>query len=154
MIYKFLGILIIGSAAILGYLILDDSVFNRVYQTLNQSSSAQLTPAQQFTKLIKDDFEQLQREKQLPAQWDSIATIEIRMNSQLAKALLGKRTPELKRVRDGAHYLELEFMDLPDDENPGVIIQASLFDIKSNNKIFEIGRTYTMSDLNKTPVSK
>lgn len=149
MIYKFLGILIICAAGILGYLIVDDSALERINSPWKSSSCVQLTPAQQFTKLIKDDFDMLLQKKHLPREWNSIATIEVRMNSQLAKALLGNQLPELKRVKEGTHYLELEFMDLPDEENPGVIIQASLFDIKSKNKIFEIGRTYTMNDLNK-----
>ncbi len=154
MVYKLLGILIICAAGTLGYLIVDESALEKLNTSLKNSSCIQLTPAQQFTNLIKDDFERLAQKKQLPAEWNSIATIEIRMNSQLAKALLGNRLPELKRVKEGTHYLELEFMDLPDDENPGVIIQASLFDIKSNNKIFEIGRTYTMNELNKVPSKK
>lgn len=154
MVYKILGILIICAAGFLGYLIVDDSALSRFQSSGKRSTCVQLTPAQQFTQLIKEDFEQLVQEKQLPSQWNSIATIEIRMNSQLAKALLSNQTPELKRVKNGDHYLELEFMDLPDDENPGVIIQASLFEIKSKNKIFEIGRTYTMNDLNKIPSKK
>ncbi|MNT75914.1 hypothetical protein D3C72_2148600 [compost metagenome] len=72
------------------------------------------------------------------------------MGSELAKAILGKnRKPTFQRIKEGTAYLEMEIMDLPDEENPGIIIQASLFDIKSKNKIFEIGRTYTMNQLNK-----
>jgi hypothetical protein len=102
-----------------------------------------------LTRLIDDDFADLRRSGQLPKAWDSIATVEMRMNSTLAKTLLGKNRPTFHRVKDGASFLELEVMDLPDDENPGIIIQASLFDIKSKNKVFEIGRTYTMNDLNR-----
>jgi hypothetical protein len=77
------------------------------------------------------------------------------MGSELAKALLGKhRKPEFQRLKEGTAYLEMEIMDLPDDEDPGIIVQASLFDIKSKNKIFEIGRTYTMSQLNKEEPQK
>lgn len=146
MVYKFLGALIIGAAFAIAALVLKDEF---IKPEAKIAPCVQLTPAQQFSKLIDDDFAELQRSGQLPKEWTSIATIELRMSSQLAKTLLGKERPGFKRVKDGSSSLELEVMDLPDEENPGVIIQASLFDIKSKNKIFEIGRTYTMEDLNK-----
>lgn len=148
MIYKVLGALIILAAGTLAFLTLqqEDSEKKSAKAT---DTCVQLTPAQQLSKMINDDFATLTAEGQLPPEWNNIATIEIRMNSTLARTILGKERPHIQRVQEGANYLELEIMDLPDDENPGVIIQASLFDIKSKNKIFEIGRTYTMNDLNK-----
>lgn len=147
MIYKFLGALIVGAAVAIAVLALKDDFGT----SPKAETCVQLTPSQQFAKLIDDDFAELHKTEQLPKEWDSIATIELRLNSQLAKALLGKERPTFKRLKEGTASLELEVMDLPDEENPGVIIQASLFDIKSKNKIFEIGRTYTMEDLNTPP---
>ncbi|MEN0059481.1 MAG: hypothetical protein AAGB31_11650 [Bdellovibrio sp.] len=138
MIYKVLGVLIMVAAGVIMSLILKQ-----------ETPCVQLTPAQQLIALINDDFHTLIREGSLPPEWNSIATIKVEMNSDLARALLGKERPRFQRVKDGSSYLELQFLDLPDEENAGIIIQASLFDIKSKNKIFEIGRTYTMDDLNK-----
>lgn len=148
MIYKVLGALIIVAAGALAFLTLqdEDGPFKKDKKV---AACVQLTPAQQLSQMINDDFQVLAQEGQLPPEWNSIATVEIRMNSELARAILGKQRPNIQRVKDGKNYLELEVMDLPDEENPGVIIQASLFDIKSKNKIFEIGRTYTMNELNK-----
>lgn len=150
MIYKILGILIIGVAGLLAFFTFsgEGAIFLK-----NQAPCLQLTPGQQFAKMINEDFRELARSQQLPADWNSIATVEVRMNSQLANALLGKERPSIQRIKEGANYLELEFMDIPDEENPGVIIQASLFNIKSKNKIFEIGRTYSMTQLNKVPTA-
>nr|BFD68074.1 hypothetical protein HAGR004_30960 [Bdellovibrio sp. HAGR004] len=150
MVAKLLGTLIILAALTIGYTILKEDL--DLPKTSGKKESAvcvQLTPAQQLAKMINDDFQNLEAEGQLPAEWKDIATVEIRMNSTLARTILGKERPNIQRVKQGANYLELEIVDLPDDENPGVIIQASLFNIKSKNKIFEIGRTYTMNDLNK-----
>lgn len=150
MVAKLLGTLIILAALTIGYTILKEDL--DLPKTPGKKESAvcvQLTPAQQLAKMINDDFQNLEAEGQLPAEWKDIATVEIRMNSTLARTILGKERPNIQRVKQGANYLELEIVDLPDDENPGVIIQASLFNIKSKNKIFEIGRTYTMNDLNK-----
>lgn len=150
MIYKVLGALIIVVAGTIAFLTLQEEVgpLKKDKKTAT-AACVQLTPAQQLSQMINDDFQNLGKEGQLPAAWGSIATVEIRMNSELARAILGKQRPNIQRVKDGKNYLELEVMDLPDEENPGIIVQASLFDIKSKNKIFEIGRTYTMNDLNK-----
>lgn len=151
MIYKVVGALIIGAAAALAFITLQDEagLSTSPKSEAKQQACVQLTPAQLLNKMINDDFQELANTQQLPPEWSSIATVEIRMNSELAKALLGKQRPSIQRVREGKAFLELEVMDLPDEENPGLIVQASLFDIKSKNKIFEIGRTYTMNDLNK-----
>lgn len=152
MIYKVLGALIIVAAGILAFLTLQEET-KPVKGDKKESACIQLTPAQQLAEMINKDFESLAQTQQLPPEWQSIATVEIRMNSELAKALLGKTRPHIQRVKEGTAYLELEVMDLPDEENPGIIIQASLFDIRSKNKIFEVGRTYTMNELNKVPPS-
>lgn len=153
MITKLIGTFIILAAFTIGYIVLKDDLglgtLNNKGKTKNAETCVQLTPAQQLSKMINDDFQTLTNEGQLPAEWSSIATVELRMNSTLAKTILGKERPNIQRVKEGANYLELEIVDLPDEENPGIIIQASLFDIKSKNKIFEIGRTYTMNDLNR-----
>ncbi|MEK2644487.1 hypothetical protein [Bdellovibrio sp. BCCA] len=152
MLYKLIGALIIVVAGTIAFLALQEEG-NPLHALKKDKKAAeacvQLTPAQQLAKMINDDFQSLAQNGELPAQWGSIATVEFRMNSELARAILGKQRPHIQRVKDGKSYLELEVMDLPDEENPGIIIQASLFDIKSKNKIFEIGRTYTMNDLNK-----
>lgn len=152
MITKLLGTFIILAAFTIGYIVLKDDLglgITKKADNKQAESCVQLTPAQQLSKMINDDFQNLAANGELPKEWSNIATVELRMNSVLAKTLLGKERPNIQRVKEGANYLELEIVDLPDDENPGIIIQASLFDIKSKNKIFEIGRTYTMNDLNR-----
>lgn len=152
MITKLLGTFIILAAFTIGYIVLKDDLGLSTTKKPNDKQAdacVQLTPAQQLSKMINDDFQTLAANGELPAEWSNIATVELRMNSVLAKTILGKERPNIQRVKEGANYLELEIVDLPDDENPGIIIQASLFDIKSKNKIFEIGRTYTMNDLNR-----
>jgi len=153
MFYKFFGALIIIIAGTTAILVLkdNDSLFSK---NINKSECLQLTPAEQLVKLINEDFQVLNKKHQLPKQWNSITTIEYRMNSVLARTLLGNMKPGIQRVKDGTCYLEVEVMDLPDEINPGIILQASLFDIKSKNKIFEVGRTYTMNDLNHQTLSE
>lgn len=149
MIYKLLGALIIIASSVMTFLIFQDDL--EIERNNNSANCIQLTPSQQLIKLIKDDFQSLTQSKQLPKEWDSIASIEIKLNSELARIIFGNALPTFRRDKNGKSHLELEIVDLPDKENPGIIIQASLFDKTSKNKIFEIGRTYTMNDLNRIP---
>jgi hypothetical protein len=145
MTYKILGTLIIIAAVAISYLTLKDENMKSFFGTKCES----LTPAQQLTHLIDEDFKKLAKENQLPKEWENIATVEYNMRSTLASALLGPERPHVQRIKDGKYFLEVEVIDIPDEINPGIILQTSLFDIKSKNKIFEIGRTYTMNQLNK-----
>lgn len=153
--YRILGILILGAALSLIAIILKDD--NKLIALLGQNPATtceQRTPAQQLSLLIKNDFDHLLKNKELPAEWSQISSINFQMNSTLAKALLGKHRPRFKQIQNGAYFMEIEVMDLPDDNDPGIILQISLFEIKSQNKVFEIGRTYTMNQLNNVEPSK
>lgn len=151
MLTKLLGLIIIAAAGAIAYMVLSQ---NETALTTGDDSPEiqeciQLTPAQQLAQMIEKDFYNLKAKNELPAEWNSISTVEIKMGSTLASALLGKVRPNFRTAKEGSAHLEVEIMDLPDESNPGIIIQASLFDSKSKNKIYEIGRTYTMNDLNR-----
>lgn len=152
MLYKILGALIIVAAATIAFLTLNEQGVSvlpgKKSKSQIEKQCVQLTPAEQLVKLIDDDFQNLIRERQLPQAWANIATVEYRNGSELARAILGKLRPNIKRIQNGTTFLEVEILDMPDEVNPGIILQASLFDIKTKNKIYEIGRTYTMDDLN------
>ncbi|WP_413575617.1 hypothetical protein ACLVWU_14790 [Bdellovibrio sp. HCB290] len=151
MIYKIIGTLVILAAGVLAFLIVQDNpTANFIKGTkASQENCIQLTPAQQLVKLINDDISELKKSGQLPKEWNSIATIEYQVRSDLARTLLGSEKLTLQRVKEGNYYLEVEVLDMPDEKDPGIILQMSLKDIKTKNKFFEIGRTYLMSTLNR-----
>lgn len=143
MMHKALSLIVLLLAALSGFI-----YFQNKYETL-ESQCKQRTPAKQLIELIHQDFENLNVRNKLPKEWMKIKKVGINMNSTLAAALLGKERPQFKMSQNGTHFLELEILDVPDTEDPGIILQISLIDLKSNNKIYEIGRTYNMSQLNK-----
>lgn len=151
MTYKIVGALILGLSFFCFTLFykkqLQDGP-NHFFFFAQESECVQLTPSEQLRKLVEDDFAKLQRGHQLPEQWSTLINVEFKVRSDLARALLGSAKFNIPIVPKGTHFLEVEILDLPDETNPGIILQASLFDIQSKNKIFEIGRTYTMKDLN------
>ncbi len=155
MIYKILGSIVIVCAVVLGASVVYQEGLWPVSQkkaNIGQSEHnicIEKTPSEQLRNLIEKDFATLHTQKELPTQWDQIGQVKIIRNSNLANAILGKFNPTFKTLENGSFYLEIELIDLEEDSNPGIILQASLFDKKTENKIFEIGRTYTMNNLNK-----
>ncbi|QDK46555.1 hypothetical protein DOM22_15950 [Bdellovibrio sp. ZAP7] len=154
MVYKIIGSLVILAAGVLAFLIVQDGPTGS-FISKKSESCVQLTPAQQLVKMINDDIDELHQQGSLPKEWNGIATIEYKVRSELARTLLGSEKLGLQRVKEGNFYLEVEVLDMPDEQDPGIILQMSLKEIKSKNKIFEIGRTYLMSTLNRqTPPSQ
>lgn len=151
MINKIMGSLIILTAIILTIIILNNEGLlpeTKFIDNVSGRGCKQLTPSEQLINLIENDFKELERTGQLPSEWSKIEKIEYKKNSQLAKAILGSATPTFKTSPNGGYILEVEILDLEDDTDPGVILQISVLHAKSENKIHEIGRTYTMSQLN------
>lgn len=149
MILKVIGFSIVAIAGFIAGLALKDDLMTP--ENASAQVCEQKTPAQLFVGLIDNDFSDLAIKKELPGAWTHIKTVEYKMGSTLGNALLGDQRPHFPQTGQGKGHLEVEVLDLPDESNPGVILQVSLFDIETNNKIFEIGRTYTMKDLNKLP---
>lgn len=143
MFNRALGLFLLLMAATSGFL-----YFQNRYEQL-ENECRQRTPAKQLLDLIHRDFKNLEADNNLPKEWTSLARVEFNMNSNLAKAMLGKERPHFKLSQNGSYYLEVELIDVPDDDNPGLILQTSLFELKTKNKVFEIGRTYNMSELNR-----
>jgi hypothetical protein len=146
---KTLGFLIVAAAGFIAGLALKDDL---IIPEKPIEAHRQQTPAEQTVLMIDRDFHQLGIDKQLPEAWLGIKTVEYKMGSFLAKSLLGDLRPHFPQNKEGNGHLEVEVLDLPDETNPGFILQVSLFDLKSKNKIFEVGRSYTMNDLNKPSV--
>lgn len=154
MVYKILGSIVIACALALGVGViyqegLIPTSIKESAKTSTELTCIDKTPSEQLRSLIEKDFIHLYSNKELPSEWNQIGQVKIIRNSNLAKALLGKFNPSFKTLENGPFYLEVELIDLEEESNPGIILQASLFNKKTENKVFEIGRTYTMNDLNK-----
>lgn len=98
-----------------------------------------------FSELVSEDFSLMKKKNLLPKAWDSIQYVAYNFHSDFQRALVGNRKFAIKDGPQGRHRLEIEFIDVPDEENPSVILQMSLFDLDSNNKIWEMGRTYAVA---------
>lgn len=102
-----------------------------------------------FARTISTDLLKLMKENQIPKAWSKIKTVRYNFNSESSKKLLMNTGLSIvKKNKKGSFHLEIEFIEVPDDKEPTVILQFSLFNLKSKNKIWELGRTYQTSKKN------
>lgn len=115
------------------------------------------SPSQRIILLVQKDFQKLTKEHAVPPEWNQISKVTYIMNSPVTESLMGESRPELSlspndrtSIIGNLNYeAEVEVIDIPDEKNPGFILQISLLNIKTKNKIFEIGRSYYFKELNE-----
>ena len=102
-----------------------------------------LGPPATFGEYISRDLAQSYKDGSLPPQWGLIQKIKYRDLSEANKQIIQKDELAIPTQPAGQYELEIETLDVSDDQKPKIILQMSLFDMRSNNKIWELGKTYS-----------
>lgn len=97
-----------------------------------------------FSAFVSEDLAHMRKKNLLPAPWASIQYVTYNYNSDFQRELINNEKIKIKDGPAGRYRLEIEFIDVPDDENPALILQYSLFELASNNKVWELGKTYSL----------
>lgn len=100
-------------------------------------------------ELVSEDLKSTQKKGQLPIIWNSIKLVTTHFSSESQKELMKDQNFEIPRNLNGEYELEIDFIDIPDEKTPGLILQFSLIEVKSKNKKWEMGKTYFFSDFKK-----
>lgn len=100
----------------------------------------------QIETLWKQDLELLVRNRSLPKEWVKVSEIKYFPLTDSVKELLTKITPPLSTHEDGDYRMEVTIDDWKDDEDYGLMIQYQMFDIPSENLVWELGRTIIIQD--------
>lgn len=140
MILQFFGILILLVAGAMGWLAMNPELMKK-YEIPEFVGYAK---SQNFSEMVSEDFSIMREKKLLPEQWDQIQYVAYGFNSEFQKKLINDRRLSFPEKPSGTHRLQVEFIDAPDDENPSIILQLSLFEIGSENKIWETAKTYSL----------
>lgn len=105
---------------------------------------------EQIETLWKQDLELLVRSKSLPKEWLEVSEIKYFPLTETSKELLTKIRPPMGTRPEGKYRMEVSIDDWLDNENGksdyGLMIQYQIFDIASQNLIWELGRTLTMTN--------
>ncbi len=98
-------------------------------------------------KIEKDTVQNLNQKKNQTQ--SNIHHVDLKYRSKIAHDFLQNHQPKFETSKFGNIWIEMEVIDLPDQESPGLITQVSVFDMKTNNKISEFGQTYYLKDFKK-----
>ncbi len=104
------------------------------------------TQVEQIQLLWKQDMELLIRSKSLPKEWLKVSDVKFFPLTETTKELLTQIKPPLGKQEIGDYRLEVTMDDWKDGTDYGLMIQYQLFDIPSENLIWELGRTLIIAD--------
>ncbi|MBX2988822.1 MAG: hypothetical protein KF802_13105 [Bdellovibrionaceae bacterium] len=93
---------------------------------------------------ISEDLSQNDQQGLLPKEWRSIHSVNYSFENERQKQLLNINNIRIPKNPQGQYQLDVDVIDVPDEENPSIILQMSLSDLKSKNKIWELGRFYSL----------
>jgi hypothetical protein len=102
--------------------------------------------AGQIESLWKQDMELLVHNQALPKQWIEVSEIKYFPLTDSVKELLSKIKPPLATHENGTYRMEVTIDDWKDNSDYGLMIQYQMFDIKSNNLVWELGRTFIIAN--------
>ena len=102
------------------------------------------SPAQKLMATIKADFSKLQKEGQLPEEWNNIGAFNFINKSHLQDMDPKKMERTFLQQEDGGYHLEGILAGWSKGKKHSFVLQLSLIERSSKNKIWEFGRTYSL----------
>jgi hypothetical protein len=103
------------------------------------------TQSEEIEILWKQDTERLVRNQSLPKEWIQVSEIKYFPLTDSVKELLKKIHPPLA-THLGNYRMEVTIDDWKDGSDYGLMIQYQMFDIASDNLVWELGRTLIIPD--------
>ena len=87
----------------------------------------------------------LKASNKLPAGWNSIKEIQLIPATDKAKLWLKSMHVPILLKSDGAYKLEVLMISWDEGQDVGAIVQYNLVELKTNNMVWELGRTFVLS---------
>ncbi len=131
---KLVGLSVFIFGAIIAYSTLDDLTPYWFHQTNKQ-----------IENLWQQDMEQLIKSGKLPPQWRGISEIKIEPLNEDSKKILSEIHPPLVTKPEGNFKLEVSVDSWTDNNKIALVVQYHLIDKKTNNLVWELGRTIETS---------
>lgn len=112
----------------------------------DNSSFQALPSAEKLNWMWDKDFDNLKDQKILPKMWSQIKTIEIKTGDERAKKWVKNIKPPLKENKEGKYHLKILVTSWEDQGELGVLVMFDIFDLKTQNLIWELSRTYILEN--------
>lgn len=128
--FKFIGLSVFIFGFIIAYSTLDDLTPYWFHQTNKK-----------IENLWQQDMELLIKSGKLPSQWRSISEVQVEaLNDESRQILKEIRVPIVTKP-EGDFKLEVTVDSWTDSSKTALVIQYHLLDKKTNNLVWELGRT-------------
>jgi len=98
-----------------------------------------------FERQWREDVEDLEASKKLPAGWHDVKDLEIFGGTPETKEWLARIKVPLTTKKDGKHKLEVLVVAWEENGIRGALVQYDLVELKSKNNIWELGRTLILT---------
>lgn len=102
-------------------------------------------PKDRLEALWFKDMKALEASGKLPQGWDLIEKVELIAGDSYSKELIDNSSYPIKLNPKGDKKLEVIFDKWVDGQESGIIIQYHLVDQKTNNTIWELGRSLKLT---------
>ncbi len=103
-------------------------------------------PAQKLEMLWEQDVQKLRAANKLPKGFDDLKEVELITPTDNAKLWIKQLQVPLKVLEKGQYKMEVLLMSFEEDNGViGAIVQYNLVDLKTNNMIWELGRTFVLA---------
>ena len=98
------------------------------------------------------DVENLESSHKLPKEWFDVGEMEVFGGTPETREWLDRIQIPLKPKKVGAYKLEILVVAWEEEGKRGTLVQYDLVNLKTQNNIFELGRTFILSKpRNKNP---
>lgn len=135
---KTISILIIAGALIW-------SILNMTYKKNYRISINKNTESLSFK--INEDIKRLIEDEKFEKIWNEVLVIKYSINSSKIREILKKEKIIIQTNPSGRYLSEFNFIQA-EDNDPEIILQISIFDKKTLNKLYEWAWIYDLSDKN------
>ena len=111
------------------------------YVALDFWASKNGKPDLKFAQLWQEDVELLESSQKLPKAWYSVKEIEVYPGDAQAKVWMKSIHPPIKKNPNGQFKMEILVLTWEEAGKVGSVIQYDLVDLKTQNLVWELGRT-------------
>ncbi len=124
------------------------------YKTCNAESYihwTHATPLEKLQILVSQDFIKTKDKNEFPKEWSALKGYQVYYHSSIAEYFFKKIQVPMGASPQGIYYAKIDIVDIPDAKNPGFLLQISLINHKTNDKVEEFAKDYYLADLEKVP---
>jgi hypothetical protein len=105
-------------------------------------------PGNVFSKKFEADIRFMHQSGHLPKMWDHLKEVKFVATSKGAEIWLEQAKPKIATSENGQYLLEFVLIDdsEPAKKTTVALVQMSIIDIKSGNKLWELARYYSLDN--------